>query len=109
LPFTAWIHTSNELVHPDDRTFVSQEIQTMLAEHRGFDFTKRIVRPEGLIRHVRCVGVPATSSGMLQRFVGTGIDVTEPEELTTALRTSETELRQTLDLAPMIVAKLAGC
>jgi formate hydrogenlyase transcriptional activator len=95
-----------ELVHPDDRTFVSQEIQTMLAEHRGFDFTKRIVRPDGLIRHVRCVGVPATSSGMLQRFVGTGIDVTEPEELTTALRTSETELRQTLDLAPMIVAKL---
>jgi hypothetical protein len=32
------------LVHPDDREFVAQEIQTVLAEHRGFDFTKRIVR-----------------------------------------------------------------
>jgi formate hydrogenlyase transcriptional activator len=95
-----------ELVHPDDRAFVSQEIQTMLAEHRGFDFTKRIVRPDGLIRHVRYVGVPATSGGIFQGFVGTGIDVTEGEELTKALRKSEEELRQMLDLAPQIIGVL---
>jgi PAS domain S-box-containing protein len=95
-----------ELVHPDDRAFVSQEIQTMLAEHRGFDFTKRIVRPDGSIRHVRCVGTPATNSGMLQRFVGTGIDVTEQEGLTRALRKSEEELQQILDLAPQIIGVL---
>src|SRR4029077_20846064 len=65
------------LVHPDDREIVAQEIRTMLAEHRGFDFTKRIVRSDGSIRHVRCVGTPATNSGVSQRFVGTGIDVTE--------------------------------
>src|SRR6478672_7950530 len=94
------------LVHPDDRNFVAQEIRTMLAEHRGFDFTKRIVRPDGSIRHVRCVGTPATNSGMLQRFVGTGIDVTEQEDLTRALRKSEEELRQMLDLAPQIIGVL---
>ena len=94
------------LVHPDDRNFVAQEIRTMLAEHRGFDFTKRIVRPDGSIRHVRCVGTPATNSGMLQRFVGTGIDVTEQEGLTGALRKSEEELRQMLDLAPQIIGVL---
>src|SRR6185295_7390361 len=55
-----------ELVHPDDRAFVSQEIETMLAEHQGFDFTKRIVRPDGVIRHVRSVGVPATTAGIFQ-------------------------------------------
>ena len=92
-----------ELVHPDDRAFVSQEIQMMLAEHRSFDFTKRIVRPDGLIRHVRCVGEPATTAGIFQRFVGTGVDVTESEELTKALRMSEEELRQMLDLAPQII------
>src|SRR6266852_3838554 len=92
------------LVHPDDREFVAQEIQTMLAEHLGFDFTKRIVRSDGSIRHVRCVGTPATSGGIFQGFVGTGIDVTEHEELTKALRKSEAELRQTLDFAPQLIA-----
>src|SRR5690348_356985 len=77
------------LVHPDDREFVAQELQTMLAEHRGFDFTKRIVRPDGSVRHVRCVGTPAINGGMVQGFVGTAIDVTEQEEFTKALRNSE--------------------
>jgi formate hydrogenlyase transcriptional activator len=55
---------------------------------------------------VRCVGVPATTAGSFQRFVGTGVDVTESEELTKALRTSEEELRQMLDLAPQIIGVL---
>jgi len=92
------------LVHPDDREFVAKAIQTMLAERRGFDFTKRIVRPDGSIRHVRWVGTPATSGGVFQGFVGTGIDVTEHEELTKALRNSEAELRQILDLTPQLIA-----
>jgi PAS domain S-box-containing protein len=94
------------LVHPDDRDFVMQEIRTLLAEHRGFDFTKRIVRPDQSIRHVRCVGTPATNSGVFQRFVGTGIDVTEHEVLTSALRKSEEELRQMLDFAPQLIGVL---
>jgi formate hydrogenlyase transcriptional activator len=94
------------LVHAHDREFVAQEMQTMLAEHRGFDFTKRIVRPDGSIRHVRCVGTPATAGGMFQGFVGIGIDVTEQEDLTKALRKSEAELRQMLDFAPLIVGRL---
>jgi formate hydrogenlyase transcriptional activator len=91
------------LVHPDDREFVAQAIQKMLADHRGFDFLKRIVRPDGSTRHVRCVGAPATNG---EGFVGTGIDVTEQEELTAALRRSEVELRQILDLAPQLIAVL---
>ena len=94
------------LVHPDDREFVAQEIQTMLAEHREFDFTKRIVRLDGSIRHVRCVGIPARNAAMVQGFVGTGIDVTEHEELTNALRKGEAELRQILDLTPQLVGVL---
>src|SRR5207237_2800282 len=81
------------LVHPEERDFVAQEIQTMLAEHRGFDFTKRIVRPDGSIRHVRCVGAPATNSG-IRGFVGTGIDVTEHELLTQEIRRREAYLAE---------------
>src|SRR6266851_3880958 len=92
------------LVHPVDREFVEQQIQEMLATHRAFDFTKRIVRPDGQIRSVRCVGVLATQDGAFRRFVGTGMDVTEQEQLTKALRKSEEELRQILDLTPQLVA-----
>ena len=77
-------------VHPEDREFVAQKIKQMLADHTAFDFTKRIVRPDGAVRHVRCVGTPALNG---HGFVGTGIDVTEQEELTRALRKSEEALR----------------
>src|SRR5260370_28320564 len=79
------------LVHPEDREFVAETIQKMFAEGRGFDFTKRIVRPDGEIRRVRCVGVPATHGGT---FHGTGIDVTEQEELTQELRRREAYLAE---------------
>ncbi|HWT85948.1 MAG TPA: sigma 54-interacting transcriptional regulator [Myxococcales bacterium] len=97
------------LVHPEDREFVAQAIEKMRTDHHGFDFTKRIVRPDGTIRHVRCVGVPAAhgeGEGEGEGFVGTGIDVTEQEHLTAALRKSEVELRQNLDLAPQIIGVL---
>jgi PAS domain S-box-containing protein len=91
------------LVHPDDRPAVEHELQNMLAHNTGFDFTKRIVRPDGAVRHVRCVGLPAPSGPTVRGFVGTGIDVTEQEQLTSALRKGESELRQVLDLTPQVV------
>jgi PAS domain S-box-containing protein len=90
------------LVHPQDRDFVTQVIQTMLLDHREFDFTKRIVRPDGVVRHVRCVGVPGPDGG----FLGTAIDVTEQEESTRALRKNEEALRQILDFTPQMIAVL---
>jgi len=80
------------LVHPEDREFVAQEIQKMLANPSRFDFTKRIVRPDGAIRHVRCVGMPATDGRT--GFVGTGMDVTEHELLTEELRQNEAYLAE---------------
>ena len=87
-----------DLVHPDDREFMEKEIQKMLADHRGFDFTKRIVRPDGKIRHVRCVGVPVNDGGTFQGFVGTGIDVTEQELLTQELRREQAYLAEAQSL-----------
>src|SRR4029077_15695730 len=87
-----------------DRELVAQAIQKILADHRSFDFTKRIVRPDGQIRNVRCVGALAAQEGTFRRFVGTGMDVTEQEQLIEALRKSEEELRQMLDFAPQLIA-----
>lgn len=82
------------LVHPEDRGFVEQTIQRMLAEHHDFDFTKRIVRPDGNIRSVRCVGVPTTHGETSLEFIGTGIDVTEQEQLMEGRRLSEAYLAE---------------
>jgi len=80
------------LVHPEDRAFMKQGIAKMLDDHRAFDFTKRIVRTDGEIRHVRCVGVPVAQGGIFRGFLGTGMDVTEQERLTEELRRSESHL-----------------
>jgi PAS domain S-box-containing protein len=89
------------LVHPEDRAFMKQGIANMLADHRAFDFTKRIVRSDGEIRHVRCVGVPVTLGADFQGFLGTGMDVTEQERLTDELRLSEQYLSEGQRLAHM--------
>jgi len=89
------------LVHPEDREFVERTVQKMLSGHREFDFTKRIVRPDGAVRYLRCVGIPAPDG---HGFVGTGIDVTEQEQLTKALSKSEDELRQILNFTPELIA-----
>jgi PAS domain S-box-containing protein len=91
------------LVHPEDRAFMQQGITQMSADHRAFDFTKRIVRSDGEIRHVRCVGVPVTQGGIFQGFLGTEMDVTEQEQLTKELRRSEKELRDVIDTIPATV------
>ena len=82
------------LVHPEDRAFMKQGIAKMLDDHHAFDFTKRIVRPDGEVRHIRCVGVPVTQGGTFQGFLGTGMDVTEQERLTEELRRSESHLAE---------------
>ncbi len=82
------------LVHPEDRAFMKQGIATMLVDPRAFDFTKRIVRPVGEIRSVRCVGVPVTQGGTFRGFLGTGMDVTEQEHLTQELQRREAYLAE---------------
>src|SRR5439155_7860793 len=77
---------------PEDQAFVEQQNQEILATHRAFDFTKRIVRPDRQIRSVRCEGAPDTQGRTLQRFVGTGMDVTEQERLTQDLQRREAYL-----------------
>ena len=87
-----------DLVHSEDRAFMEQGIAKMLEDHLAFDFTKRIVRPDGEIRHIRCVGVPVMEGVTFKGFVGTGIDVTEQELLEQErerIRQLETELAHT--------------
>jgi len=79
-------------VHPHDREFMASLIRRMIAEGSGCDVTKRIVRPDGEVRHIRCVGAPVFENGTLKRIIGNAIDVTEHELLTRELRRREAYL-----------------
>src|SRR4029077_18661489 len=86
-------------VHPDDRASMAETI-TAMHEHRcGCDVSKRIVRPNGEVRYVRCVGVPVVEDGVFKAFHGTTIDVTEHELLTRELCREQVYLAEAQGLA----------
>ena len=76
-------------VHPADRDFMAETIRRMHAERSGCDVKKRIVRPDGELRYIRCVGIPVVEGEVLKGFLGTAMDITDQE-----LLTQESERRQ---------------
>jgi PAS domain S-box-containing protein len=86
------------LIHPQDRASVSETIQIMYQQHCGCDITKRIVRPDGQMRYVRCVANPVVEEGVFKGFLGTAIDVTEQELLTQELRRQQAYLAEAQSL-----------
>lgn len=101
-----------ELVHPDDREFVSTEINSAYSGHEPFSFLHRIVRPDGEIRTLRARGeVFADDEGNILRMSGTGQDVTEQMQLEEDRRRfAEVERRhkQALQLNDEIVQGLSA-
>jgi PAS domain S-box-containing protein len=79
-------------VHPQDRESMADLIKGILANDSPFDATKRIVRPNGEVRYIRCVGAPAAENQSLKKYVGSAIDVTGHELLTQELRRREAYL-----------------
>ena len=83
-----------DCVHPQDRESMADLIKGILAKASPFDATKRIVRPNGEVRYIRCVGAPVVENQSLKKYVGSAIDVTEHELLTQELRRREVYLTE---------------
>ena len=81
-------------LHPQDREFMAETIRRMVAERRGCDVKKRIVRPDGEQRYIRCVGIPVVEGEVLKGFLGTAVDVTEQELLTQELERQQAHLTE---------------
>src|SRR5277367_1174053 len=81
-------------LHPQDHESMADLINRLAAEATPFDATKRIVRPDGEVCHIRCVGVPFVDSQGVKKYVGSAIDVTEHELLTQELRQREADLAE---------------
>src|SRR5580692_10844223 len=78
---------------------MAETIKTMHEQRCGCDVTKRIVRPDGEVRYVRCVGIPVVEDGVFQGFHGTTMDVTAQELLTQELRREQAYLAEAQSLA----------
>lgn len=50
------------LWHPADRDRAETTIDTALNEQRGFEMDVRIIRPDGSLRFLRCLGQPVVSA-----------------------------------------------
>jgi PAS domain S-box-containing protein len=81
-------------VHPQDRESMADLIKRIVAEDSPFDAIKRIVRTNGEVRYIRCVGVPLVDNQNLKKYVGSALDVTEHELLTQELRRREAYLKE---------------
>jgi hypothetical protein len=60
---------------------MAETIRGMIAQRCGCDVKKRIVRPDGELRYIRCVGIPVIEDEVLKGFLGSAMDVTEQELL----------------------------
>jgi PAS domain S-box-containing protein len=83
-----------DCVHPQDRESMANLINELSVKALPFDATKRIVRPNGEVRYIRCVGVPAVGHESLTKYIGSALDVTEHELATQELRRREAYLAE---------------
>ena len=81
-------------VHPHDRERITKTIDQMVAKGLGVDDKYRLVHPERGIRFVHGVSEPVYEEGLVTRFVGTTLDITEQERLTLELQRREAYLTQ---------------
>jgi PAS domain S-box-containing protein len=94
-------------VHPDDREDVERVVGGMRADGGNTDHILRIVREDGEILFLRSVGTPVSEDGVVKRYFGTVMDVTEHELMTREIRRREAELREIVELSPQALNVLS--
>jgi hypothetical protein len=88
-----------DCLHPQDRESMANLIRGLAAKPAHFDATRRVVRPNGEVRYIRCVGVPAVENEGLKKYIGSALDVTEHELVTQELRRREAYLAEAQNLS----------
>ena len=81
-------------MHPDDVGLIQARLGKMAAEGVGCDEKYRTIHPQRGIRFVRSVGDAVFERGVLTRFVGTTLDITDQELLNQELRRREAYLAE---------------
>jgi len=95
-----------QLVHPDDRQRVQQVILEMIQQNRStFEYTHRIIRPDGEIRFLRASGqvISRDKDNNIQKMIGISQDITEQVQAEEKLRAGEEMMRRVVAASPIIL------
>jgi PAS domain S-box-containing protein len=84
-----------EMVHPEDRPLLKHGFENAVHERHDFEENYRIIRPDGMIRHIHSLSHPVfNESGDLIEYVGTVIDTTKRKQAEEALAEAQAELER---------------
>ncbi len=93
-----------ELIHPDDRLRINQELNQALERTDYFSAEFRVVWPDGSIHWLYGKGqVFRDSRGVPVRMVGVNMDISDRKRAEAALRESEERFRIMADTAPVMI------
>src|SRR5438477_359672 len=98
------IEAVRERTHPEDRGKNVEEVETAIRERTGVAGERRLVLPDGTIRHLQTVVSPVfDAAGRPIEIIGTAMDVTERKCAEEALRESEERYRALIEVSPQMV------
>ena len=80
--------------HPDDRSWVEQQIGHTIETGDAVEFETRLRRPDGTIRHIEVKGETVINeAGQIGGLFGVVLDITDRKQAEAALRQSEARYR----------------
>ena len=87
-----------EAIHPEDRTWVVERIESALETESIFAEEYRVIQPDGAVQWLFVKGrIYRDENGKPVRFPGVGINITENKRAEEALKANEERLKLTLD------------
>ena len=91
-------------IHPDDAGRVGEEIAASIQDRSGFRSEYRVLSHDGVVHWVAASGRPRfNGDGVIQRFPGVLVDITDQRRITEALAESELRFRTLADAMPQMV------
>src|SRR5215470_9628929 len=81
-------------VHPEDRAVVQETIDRAAQTGEDFDVERRLLMPDGSVRHVHVVARAWSDGAGCLEFVGAVMDVTEHHRARAAMETALCEVKR---------------
>ncbi len=93
-----------DLIHPDDRARVRDELDGAFRSAGDLDFEHRFLMPDGSVKHVHVLARAVSGDSGNLHYLGAVMDVTAKVQAEQALRASELNFRLIVDSIPGLVS-----
>lgn len=99
--FQGTLKAWEQALHPDDKTFVMQEVKAALRGWRDYQPRFRMLWPDGSVHHIQARSrTTYRSDGMPVRMIGVNHDITEQVERELEVEQQRAQLAATIDALP---------